>query len=280
MSGWKWNSADLGGHSTHNLLRFAKLAWLRPWLLGYGICLLLWGITCGPGEGDAAFLGEFQKWRDNGFCASTSASVTGWDGTWMTGGVPYKYKYLLTARPSLQTVWVREEGPTAVALKLGGLVKRQVAGPLPCFADSWCLRCGQRMCISNKFPGDVAAGVETTLWELGSYSKGRIRKVTPEEHMWYWQYPCLLPVYSPNLFSLSFPFLLCLIPFISLPNLFPSFLFTFPFLIPNFYFSFSSSSSFGVLVSLPFILSSPPSTSPWDLFSQQKLTSHQALNSD
>lgn len=71
-----------------------------------------------------------------------------------------------------------------MVLKIEGLGKT-LAAPLPSFSDSGGLTRGHRVCGSHKPPGDVAAGLETTLGELTSYSKGGIRKETLEGNVWY-----------------------------------------------------------------------------------------------
>lgn len=140
---------------------------------------------------------------------------------------------------------------------------------LPGFSHSGCLGWGQMTCLSNKFPGEAAAagGMDTRLWELGSYSKGRIQKGKLQRNICYCWYEWMsFPVYTSTCTFSSFP---SLSHFLSPP---PSFLLFFCFIsvsISNCQFLF-------LLFSLLFFLCpclSPflsaflflLSTLPWDL---------------
>lgn len=130
--------------------------------------------------------------------------------------------------------------------KLGGLGKT-LAGPLPSLPDAGCLRTGQRVCGSQRPPGDVAAGLETALGELTSYSKGRRDRLVLTV-------PTPAPSLSPRSVFTFLPFPLGPVPSASPTTSLPSFPST--CLTPNCYFSFCSSPSLCVPPPLPFTLSS------------------------
>lgn len=131
-----------------------------------------------------------------------------------------------------------------MVLKLRGLGKTLV-GPLPSLPDAGCLRTGQRVYGSHRPPGDAAAGLETTLGELTSSSKGRrdclvLRVLTPA------------PSLSPRSVFTFIPF--CLGQFPHLPDRLPPFR----------SFTMSNSQLLFLLLLLPLPLC--PSVSPFHSF--------------